>query len=161
MRRTRRESRTHDRSPARRDVGATLVEILISIVLLGMGVAAMLTALQVTISATVTERDHANAHAWLQSAADTLYGWERMDCTDNTLAQIEAGYQSVLENSQDPEGWHAVGGLIQVVSPVLFWDGDQYQSVCYDDQNINLQLITIQVSNPDGKIVETVQVVKG
>lgn len=144
-----------------RDAGVTLVELLIAVVLLGTGVAAMLTALTVTISATATERDHANAHAWLQSAADTLYRSERMDCTENTLAEIEAAYQLVLDSSEDPEGWHAVGGLIEIVSPVLFWDGDQYQGVCYDDQNINLQLITIQVSNPDGKIVETVQVVKG
>lgn len=129
--------------------------------LLGTGVAAMLTALSVTIQATATERDHANAHAWLQTSADTLYRHERMDCTENTLAEIEAGYQAVLDGSEDPEGWHTSGGKIEVVSPVLFWDGTHYQSVCYDDVNINLQLIKLQVSNPDGKIVESVQVVKG
>jgi Tfp pilus assembly protein PilV len=156
-----RSTRRPDSGRRHRDSGASLIEVLIAIVLLGTGVAAMLTALSVTIQATATERDHANAHAWLQTASDTLYRHERMDCTENTLAEIEAAYQAVLDGSEDPEGWYASGGQIEVVSPVLFWDGTIYQNVCYDDVNINLQLIQIQVSNPAGKIVESVQVVKG
>lgn len=144
----------------RRDAGTTLVEIVITIVLLSLGVVAMLTTLNVTILATATERDHANAHAWLQSASDLLYGHERMDCDQHSLSTIESTYQSVIDGSDDPEGWHASGGSIQIVSPVLFWDGTNYQSTCFDDFTA-LQLITIRVADPNGKIVETVQVVKG
>ena len=145
---------------ARRDQGSNLIEILISVVLLGMGVVAMLTTLSTTVKASATERDHANAHAWLQSATDVLYGADRADCDDPTL---EDQYRAVLATTKDPEGWWdpANSGAIELVSPVLFWDGDIYQGTCYDDQNVNLQLITIRVKSPEGTIVETVEVVKG
>ena len=147
-------------SRARRDDGLSLIEVVISITLLGMGVAAMLTTLAVTVNASATERDHANAHAWLQSATDVLYGEDRADCDDPTL---EDQYRAVIATTQDPEGWWETTspGSIELVSPVLFWDGNIYQSTCYDDEGVGLQLITIRVMNPDGDIVETVEVVKG
>lgn len=144
------------------DNGTSLIEILISVVLLGLVVSAMLTTLTVTINASAIERDHANAHAWLQIATDVLYGEEREDCGTPLLSRqndVFTAYNSVVKGTDDPEGWGSSN--IAVVPPVLFWDGDGYQSVCYDDENINLQLITIQVRNPDGEIVESVQVVKG
>jgi type II secretory pathway pseudopilin PulG len=146
-----------------RDSGVTLIEILISIVLLGLVVGAMLTTLVVTVSASATERDHANAHAWLQTASDVLYGLERHDCGTEAVAQqdqVRTFYEdSIRGTAENPEQWPA--DKIEVVSPVLFWDGTGYQTTCYDDKNINLQLITIRVRNLDGKIVESVQVVKG
>ena len=147
-------------SRARRDDGLSLIEVAISITLLGLGVGAMLTTLAVTVSASATERDHANAHAWLQSATDVLYGEQRVDCDDPNLEDI---YRSVIATTEDPEGWWEPSntGMIELVSPVLFWDGDIYQSTCYDDQGVALQLITLRVANPNGAIVETVEVVKG
>lgn len=122
----------------------------------------MLTALTVTVSASATERDHANAHAWLQTAADVLYGEQRIDC--GTIASSDPvtvfnAYNAAVKSTSNPEGWDS--SRIRVTPPVLFWDGDTYQSTCYDDENINLQLITIEVRNPNDEIVETVQVVKG
>jgi prepilin-type N-terminal cleavage/methylation domain-containing protein len=147
-----------------RDRGVSMIEILISIVLLGMAVSAMLTTLKVSISASATERDHANAHAWLQTASDVLYGLERLDCgTDDAPAleqAVRTFYETEIKNvATNPEGWPAQN--IEVVPPVLFWDGEVYQNVCYDDDTINLQLITIRVRDLNNKIVETVQVVKG
>jgi prepilin-type N-terminal cleavage/methylation domain-containing protein len=145
-----------------RDRGVSLIEILISVVLLGLGIVAMLTTLGVAIDASATERDHANAHAWLQSAADVLYGHERLDCGTQSASlepTIRAAYETAVQTADNPEGW--TDDRIRIVAPVLFWDGEIYQSTCYDDENINLQLITIEVRNPSNEIVETVQVVKG
>lgn len=147
-------TRAHDR----RDVGATLVEILIAIVILGIGVTSMLTMLTVTIKASATERDHANAHAWLQTGADVLYGLDRVDC-DEPASTVHSTYEAAVKGTSNPEGWPASN--ITVIPPVLYWDGDIYQSTCYDNEGIALQLITLEVRNPQGQIVETVQVVKG
>ena len=149
---------------AARDRGVSLIEILISIVLLGLTISAMLSTLQITIRASATERDHANAHAWLQTASDVLYRLERMDCgTPDTPAleeQVRTFYDTQIKaEATNPEGWPAE--KIEVLEPVLFWDGEIYQDVCYDDENINLQLVTIRVRNMNDQIVETVQVVKG
>jgi hypothetical protein len=116
----------------------------------------------VAIDASATERDHANAHAWLQSAADVLYGHERLDCGTQSASlepAIRDAYETAVRDADNPEGW--LDDRIRIVAPVLFWDGEIYQSTCYDDENINLQLITIEVRNPSNEIVETVQVVKG
>lgn len=153
----------HDRQRDRPriDAGLSLLEVLVAVMLLGVGVVAMLATLDLVVKSSATEREAANAHAWLQSAIDTLYRSERVDCTDFTREQIEEKYQDVVETAQDPQGWSDRGGTIEIVSPVLYWDGSVYQDVCYDDQNINLQLIEIRVANPDGRIIERVQVVKG
>lgn len=147
-----------------RDAGVTLIEILISIVLLGLGVASMLTLLTVTIQASATERDHANAHAWLQTATDVLYGLPRADCNDNpgNVTDEQAvfdAYEAFVKAAPNPEQWDPSN--IEIVRPIRFWDGDLYQSECYDDDFRNLQLITLRVKNPDGKVVESVEVVKG
>lgn len=134
-----------------------------SIVLLGMTVSALLVTLRTSVNASSLNRDHANAHAWLQSASDVLYGSPREDC--GTIAASDAAdvadvYEDIIRATSNPEGWPAEN--IEVVRPVLFWDGEsQYQPTCYDDAGINLQLITIQVRGLDGRVVESVQVVKG
>lgn len=134
-----------------------------SIVLIGMVVTALLVTLRTTVSAGALNRDHANAHAWLQSASDVLYGSPRADCGTQTASlagDVADEYEAIIRATSNPEGWPA--DHISVVRPVLFWDGEsQYQSTCYDDAGINLQLITIEVRGLDGRIVESVQVVKG
>jgi hypothetical protein len=154
-----------------RDRGTTLTEVLVAIVLMGTSVTAMLTTMSVTIHASGLERDHANAHAWLQTAADVLYGAERMDCGDmgpdlvvgtaddvSNHAAVTAAYEAIVKGSENPEAWPS--DKIDVVS-VQYWDGEIYQAQCYDDKGINLQLITIEVRNLDDEIIETVEVVKG
>lgn len=122
----------------------------------------MLTTLSVTISASGTERDHANAHAWLQTATDVLYGAPRESCGSIAVSNQTAvfnSYNAKVKGTSSPENWPSA--QIEVVPPVLFWDGTGYQSVCYTERNLNLQLVTIRVKAPDGKIVESVEVVKG
>ena len=146
-----------------RDGGQSLVEVLIAIVLTGtLAVAGMIT-LRASIAGSALDRDHANAHAWLQSASDILYGAARADCGTEAAPTADAvadAYNAIIRTTTNPRGWDRM--LIKVVRPVVFWDGeDEYQNTCYDDSGINLQLVTIQVSAPDGRIVESVQIVKG
>ncbi len=144
------------------DAGTTLVEILVAIVLLGTAVVAMLGALRASVTGSALNRDHANAHAWLQTASDVLYGSTLEDCGTETsprTSEMIAAYQAIVQGTENPEGWPASN--IRVAS-VEFWNGeDAYQGTCYDDSGINLQLITLEVRNLDGRIVESVQVVKG
>lgn len=147
----------------RPDPGLSLIEILIALVLIGAAGSAGLVTLRTSVTASAINRDHANAHAWLQTASDVLYGEPRGDCgstSSGRKAALKAEYQTAIRNkTSNPQGWPATH---LTVTEVLFWDGrSSYQNTCYDDYGINLQLITLQVTNPDGRIVESVQIVKG
>ncbi len=151
----------------------SLVEILVSIVLLGTVVVAVVTALRTTVIATGIERDHARAHQWLQSAAGVLQASPRESCGAldgvSAEAKMRVQYQQVLrDDTASPEGWDE--WQIRIVEPVQVWDGARYwdprtadsesRPSCYEPV-YQLQLITIEVRSPDGRIVETRQVVKG
>jgi len=151
-----------NRTSRSRDGGQSLVEVLIAIVLTGtLAVAGMIT-LRASIVGSTLDRDHANAHAWLQTATDVLYGAPHNDCGTEAVPEptkVADAYDFVIKATSNPRNWSK--DLIQVVRPVKFWDGKTaFGDVCYG-AGINLQLITIQVSAPDGRIVESVQIVKG
>jgi type II secretory pathway pseudopilin PulG len=160
------------KAPAgRRDSGTTLVEILVSIVLIGTAVVATLGALQVSIVGGAIHRDHANAHAWLQSASDVLYASEKQDCDvsqpDGGAADIIDAYQPVVDAVANPEDWS--NSQIAIVD-LEFWnatdtDNDgiveyRFGPVCQDSINLALQRVTLEVRSPDGQIIEQVELVK-
>lgn len=143
------------------DEGFSLVEVLVAIVLIGTVTVALLVALRVSVKASGTDRDHINAHAWLQGATDILYGYDRIDCGTQAAPDeggVRTAYNNYVQTAPQPLNWE---GRIEVLNPVLFWNGEVYGTTCYDDMGINLQLITIQVWGPRDEIVESVQIVKG
>jgi type II secretory pathway pseudopilin PulG len=157
--------------PGRRDSGTTLVEILVSIVLIGTAVVATLGALRVSIVGGTVHRDHANAHAWLQSASDVLYASEKEDCdtalSDGGKSVIIGKYQPIVDAVANPEGW--TNSQIRIVG-LEFWnatdtDNDgiveyRFGAVCQDSINLALQRVTLEVRSPNGRIIEQVELVK-
>lgn len=153
-----------------RDRGFTLIEVVISIVLLGLVVAGSLAALRGTVLAGTLHRDHSNAHAWLQSASDVLYAAPKVYCNpaapDKGEAAVRRAYDLVVDSVENPEGW--TNRQIRVVPKVQFWnagniDADAdieyfFGSKC--DPSLTLQLVVIEVRAPSGRIIETVELVK-
>jgi hypothetical protein len=145
-----------------RDLGVTFVEMLVAIVLLGIGVVGTLTAVRASVMGSRIERDHAMAHQWLQSASEVVRDTPRLGCDAMAEAAIRNSYQATIRtNAPAPDGW-SDATLIDIIPPIRFWDGQQYLDppACYENEERYLQLIQLQVSNPDGDIIETVEVVK-
>ena len=128
-------------------------------------------ALRATTMSGAIHRDHARAHAWLQSASDILYAETKKGCDGSQADQgekdVRAAYDAVIDvKVKKPSEWES--WQIQVVQPVKFWnsgnlDADPdpeffFGSDC--DPNLQLQQITIQVKSPSGRIIETVEIVK-
>lgn len=153
------------------DRGITLVEILVSVVLIGTAVVATLTTLRVSITAGTVHRDHSNAHAWLQSASDVLYAQKKEDCdtaaADGGKSAILAKYQPVVDVVANPETW--ANSQIRIVD-LKFWnasdtDNDgiveyRFGTVCQDSINLALQQLTLEVRSPNGRIIEQVELIK-
>jgi Tfp pilus assembly protein PilV len=154
----------------RRDAGVTLIEILISIVLMGGVVAGTMATLRATIMSGAIHRDHSNAHGWLQSASDILYAAPKTACNplaaDKGEAAVRAAYDLVIDSVPNPQNWQ--DWQIRVVGTVKFWnaaniDADPdienfFGSGC--DPSLALQLIEIEVKSTSGRIIETVSIVK-
>lgn len=147
-----------------RDSGLSLVEIIIAVVLLGSVVVATVQALGVTVEGTRLSRDRAKAHQWLQSATGVLRAVPRVGC-DLGEEYVRLQYQdAVRAEVVNPPAWE--DSQLTILPPVKVWDGSQYwdpavaPKPCYDSDGFRLQLITMQVTSPDGDIIETLQVVK-
>jgi prepilin-type N-terminal cleavage/methylation domain-containing protein len=151
--------------PPRRDRGLTFIEVLVAIVLLGTAVVAVLAATRATIIGSTTERDHAKAHQWLQSAIGVIEAIDFANCDSITVdgAEVEAVYDGAVNtDAERPEGF--TGATIDVLTPKV-WDGTRFvdfdtQSQCYDQFLLRQQLVEIVVTSPDGRIIENVEVVK-
>ena len=155
---------------AHRDRGGSLIEILIAIVLLAGVVGGTLASFRATILSGAVHRDHAKAHAWLQSSSDILYASPKEYCNtidaDGGENTVRTAYEKIIIDVETPEGWD--GWQISVVSPVRFWNAGEvdadpdidlfFGSAC--DPNLELQLIELQVRAPSGRIIESVEIVK-
>lgn len=156
-------------TPAR-DVGSSVIEILIGITLLGTVVAATLTGLTTAVTASALDRDHANAHAWLQTAADMLYARTLDECDDTVdpateIANTIAEYEATVRQTDNPEGW--APGNIHVtdvefysidIDPITGLGTEAWGTTC---KGSNLQRVSMQVTSEDGDIVEEVEVIIG
>jgi type II secretory pathway pseudopilin PulG len=148
----------------------SLIEIMIAIVLVGGVVAGTMAALQATTIAGALHRDNSNAHGWLQSASDVLYASPKVACNDampdNGEADVRNAYDNVVKSVAHPQNWN--NWQIRVVPDVQFWnaanlDADPdveyfFGSDC--DPSLTLQLVTIEVRNTDGSVIESVEIVK-
>jgi Tfp pilus assembly protein PilV len=112
----------------REDLGATFIELLVALVLLGTTVIAVLVALQATTVASTTDADHARAFAWLHDASDSVYQTTRVTCnryvgsgdpallsnwasnvgdSDDTTANgtVWGVYNDAVDSTPAPNGW--------------------------------------------------------
>ena len=160
------------RGPAHRDGGFSMIEVLISIVLMGLVITATMSLLRVTVMASSTDRDHSNAHAWLQTGADVLYARELRPCepagaTAINKAVIIESYEETLQQTDNPEEWP--DGNIKIydlqfwhinMDPVTKFTEEGWGDLC-DSLDTNLQRIGIEVRSETGEIVERVEVIIG
>jgi hypothetical protein len=155
------------RDRPRRDTGATFIELLVAIVLIGTVVIGVLTAVRATVIGTRVERDHSKAQQWLQSAVGVIEAQDFASCDPAVIngATVEAAYQAAVDHptlgAKRPFGF--AGAIIDVKTPEV-WDGTKFvafnsQSVCYDQLRLRQQRVLIEVTHPNG-IVESVEMIK-
>ena len=161
-----------------RDGGASLVEILVAITLMGTVVAAVLSSVFVTVKATAYERDHAKAQQWLQAAIGVIEAVQFSACDPVVIngTTVQKYYQDAVTvgkvdtngdteiNAEDgaKRPWQYEGVLTVGVPDV--WDGKKFvpfntQSVCYDQSRLRQQRLRLTVSHPGG-VLESVEMIK-
>jgi len=144
----------------RRDVGTTLIEILVSVVILGTAGVAVLAGLATTARGAVVHRTISDGQAWLATSGDAISDPENpySDCASNSEPQIRTDYENSIV---DPiTGASMSAPTVDVIS-VRFWDsstGTFGTSCRYASDGDRLQLVTIRTT-VQGK-TSTLSVVK-
>jgi type II secretory pathway pseudopilin PulG len=157
-------------SRRRADEGASLVEILVTVVLIGGALVGVLVTMSTTVGSSGRNRDQVNALALLSSATDRIASRDipRLACTSTApgqpptnLADIQSRYLAAAQEVINPNdaGWNAFTAAS--IDSIEFWDGTGFQANCYEANGLGLQLVTVRITSPSGRTIETAQVVKG
>ncbi|MEX2267139.1 MAG: type II secretion system protein [Acidimicrobiia bacterium] len=136
---------------ARGERGDTLVELLITITVVGITATALLAGFATAIRLSGTHRGQANADVVLVSAADSVKNQAYVACPLVTVLSYNPTQGVTL-----PSGWAASNVTI---TSVKGWNGSAFVTCPLIDGK--LQLITITASTPGGGAsTESVDVVK-
>ena len=141
------------------DSGFSLVEILVTIALVGVTFSAILGGLFTSISASAQQRKHATADTVARSAAEWVKDSLKNPYAANAACDGSSGYS--LSGLAIPSGFTAS------ITQVEYWTGatpiaGQAYTPAFQCSGADhgLQRITIVVASTDGQATETVQILK-
>lgn len=141
-------ARPHD------DVGTSLVEVLVAVVILGIAVPGLLTGLATAAITSGVHRSQTDAHVVIVSAAEAL-----RDDARNPFSCAPTSYD-LLDGVQLPAGWSPADVQLDVgAAQAGSWvDGAFQVAVC--SATTDLQRLTLRATSPDGRAVEQLTVFK-
>ena len=156
-------------SAGRRDLGSSLIEVLVSIVLLGTAVVAVLAALGTSIHASGVDRDIATAYEYVQSASDEIYSANRVPCYQG-VAAVQAAYDAAVKLAPVPPGWTKTATVtnVEFLGRAAVNDPFSWGAFCFESSDpanqyytspLYTQKVTFTVKDPKG-LTRTLQVVK-
>jgi prepilin-type N-terminal cleavage/methylation domain-containing protein len=160
IRRRRRVRRTDDR-------GFTLLEVTVSVVLLGLASTLVMGGLFTVVHSSRVNTEQARLEAIVSSAADRLSAWSYTPCPPATGT---GSYLDVIQPAATTVGWPA--SVVSIVS-IEYWDPTA--STWSDSNNATgsgcnpnvsatsprtLQRVTVRVSTPSGSYSRDLEVVK-
>jgi prepilin-type N-terminal cleavage/methylation domain-containing protein len=142
------------RKDIRSDAGFSLVEIVITIAIVGVTFSAILGGLFASITVSALQQKEATADTVARSAAEVV-----KDSEHNPYSNCAGPGHYSLTGLSVPSGFSVS------ITDVAYWDGQPpagsavgFQSNCPSDRGI--QRITIAATSADGQATETVQVIK-
>jgi prepilin-type N-terminal cleavage/methylation domain-containing protein len=138
------------------DAGFSLVEIVITIAIVGVTFTAILGGLFASITVSALQRKEATADTIARSAAEVV-----KDSGQNAYANCAGPGAYPLAGLSVPSGFSVS------ITNVAYWDGHpvpagntvQFVSAC-PGADPGMQRITISATSSDGQATETVQVIK-
>jgi prepilin-type N-terminal cleavage/methylation domain-containing protein len=144
--------RRHD---IRSDAGFSLVEIVITIAIVGVTFSAILGGLFASITVSALQRTEATADTAARSAAEVV-----KDSEHNPYSNCAGPGHYSLTGLSVPNGFSVT------ITDVAYWDGHPpaggavgFQPNC-PGSDAGIQRITIAAASSDGQATETVQVIK-
>jgi type II secretory pathway pseudopilin PulG len=127
----------------------SLIEVLITIVILGLAGVALLGGLTTGITGSDLHRQQASAQAVLTSAGEAVVDNRQITYVSCAPTYSVAGHVTFPKVSPTDTSW-SVSNVF--VTQVLHWNGTDFQSSPCDYPVLTLQKITIEVISPNGRV---------
>jgi type II secretory pathway pseudopilin PulG len=143
------------------DAGTSLIEVLMAVVILGLAGAAILGGFLASVRGSDLHRQQSQVESALVSAVEALKdpAVARVPCATAS----NASYLSAVRSATLPAGWSSTSTVR--ITAIRYADGLAYGTTCQDTDALRhllrSQMITVQVSSPDGRARQAVSVVKG
>lgn len=133
-----------------RDLGATFVEIVVAIVLIGIVVVGILTAVRTSIKASSTAYQAGQIETVLLNAADRV---------DRTVLR-DCDYQAEADAATSEPGWTFVVLAEKLIASPTGNPATDWQPCSVPNGAFDVERVTITATNPTGRITRTITVVK-
>ena len=148
------------RSFSASDRGETLVELLVTIVIMGIAVSGLIGAVLMSSSASTLDRRQVQAQAllrgWAEAVQRAATNTSYRNCADAAVYEA-APFDFASSGLPRPAGFTAS------VEAVMYWNGTTFSGTCSSD--VGVQRLTLAMTVPDGvlpgfKATQTVTVRK-
>lgn len=132
--------------------GESLVELLISVAILGIAVVAIVAGMATAITASDTNRKQGIVEAQLRNFAEAVTAADYVDCADASTYAVPAGF--ALQS-----------GFSSSVTSVRYWDFDgenapTLTSTCPGTPDDGVQMIRVQISSGDDRAQKSLSFAK-
>lgn len=150
--------------PARGEAGSTLVELLVTLVILGIAFVTLLGGMFTAVTSSDRHRKQTVADSVLRSVAEAVKAAEYRDgCAGYGTERVKAGFTATVvrccplpQPSTNPLPTVAQTTVVSTVPPPT----TAITTPCTPPSGGAPQLVTLQVASDDGRATETVDVVK-
>jgi len=132
------------------DRGETLLELVISIMILGVCVVAIGSGIALSVLMSDVHRKQSVASEFLHNYAETLRGSTYLTCSGATPPNYVTTYNTNLPLPPNGGPWTLTQKKVQ------FWDGSQFQPACASK---GLEQVTLELSSNDQTVDETIDVI--
>jgi type II secretory pathway pseudopilin PulG len=142
-----------------RERGETLLELVISLAILGIVVVAVFGSIMVAIHFSTVHRNEVKASDYLRSAAESIENVVATPANGNPDGYVASCSASTLTTdylagySTGDTNFHAS------ITAVGLWTGTQFQTCTTNPNTTGLEQLTVQVVTTDGSVKETLTMV--
>ena len=126
-----------------RERGESLVELLISVSILGIAVVAIVAGMATAITASDANRKQGIVEAQLRNFAESV--------TDPTVGYVEC---ATTGSYASPPGFALPAGFSSTITNVRYFDGNSppaFTGTCPGTPDNGVQLVTVQIQSGDGR----------
>lgn len=128
------------------EAGETLLELLVSITILGVAVIAIASGLAGTVMVSSLHRQQSDAQRALRNYAESLESGSYNPCTSTSAASYSLG---------------STAGFVAPTVTVTYWNNSTpgFQPSCPSGGDTGLQKVKISLQSADGRVADSVAVV--